>query len=338
MRISASVLAICAAIATVETPPVSAQQAASYSGIVVFGTSLSDPGNSFALRGGTNTPADFDLNPFLVPSAPYAHGGLHFSNGETWIEQFGRSLGLAGSVQPAYRSNSHFATNYAVGATRACDRPDNENDPNETSYDLPNQVSDFLYDVGGVAPSDALYVIEMGGNDVRDAIVIALGVLQSGGTLQAAILAALPALTCAQQSIAGAILTLHQAGAQEFLVWTSPNPGLTPAVRSLGPGPMQVAAAITALFNSQLLVPTLVALDQTPGVDIAVLDAFTLLQNISANPANFGLTNTTTACVTPNAAPFFCPAPDEYLFWDGIHPTRAAHTLVALEAGRVLGQ
>ena len=149
--------------------------------------------------------------------------------------------------------------------------------------------------------------------------------------------AALPALTCAQQSIAGAILTLQQAGAQEFLVWTSPNPGLTPAIRSLGPGAMQVAAAITTLFNSQLLIPT-VALDQTPGLDIAVLDAFALLQNISANPANFGLTNTTTACVTPNAAPFFCAAPDEYLFWDGIHPTRAAHTLVALEAGRVLGQ
>jgi phospholipase/lecithinase/hemolysin len=29
---------------------------------------------------------------------------------------------------------------------------------------------------------------------------------------------------------------------------------------------------------------------------------------------------------------------DEYLFWDGIHPTRAAHALVALEAARVLGQ
>jgi phospholipase/lecithinase/hemolysin len=338
IRIRASVLAICATTAIVEMPHVSAQQQVPYSGIVVFGTSLSDPGNAFALLGGTNTPADFDLNPFLVPSAPYARGGLHFSNGETWIEQFGRSLGLAGSVQAAYGSNHPIATNYAVGATRACDRPDNETEPNETSYDLPDQVSDFLTDVGGVAPADALYVIEMGGNDVRDGIVTALGVLQSGGSLQAAMLAALPALTCAQQSIAAAILTLHQAGAQKFLVWTSPNPGLTPAVRSLGSGAMQVAAAITTVFNTQLLGPTLVALDQTPGIDIAVLDAFTLLQNISANPANFGLTNTTTACITPNQAPYFCQTPDEYLFWDGIHPTHAGHAVVALEAARVLGQ
>lgn len=337
MRITASVLAICATTALVGMPQVSAQEQAPYSGIVVFGTSLSDPGNAFALRGGTNTPADFDLSPFLVPSAPYAPGGLHFSNGETWIEQFGRSLGLAGSVQPAYRAESPFATNYAVGATRACDRPDSETQP-ETFYDLPNQVSDFVADVGGVAPSDALYVIEMGGNDVRDGIVAALGVLQNGGTLQAAMLAALPALTCAQQSIAGAILTLQQAGAQEFLVWTAPNPGLTPAIRSLGAGPMQLAAAITTVFNMQMLGPTLVALDQAPGIDIAVLDAFTLLQNISTNPASFGLTNATAACITPNDAPFFCQNADDYLFWDGIHPTRAAHALVALEAARVLGQ
>ena len=39
----------------------------SYSGIVVFGTSLSDSGNAFALRGGANTPPDYLLNPLLAP-------------------------------------------------------------------------------------------------------------------------------------------------------------------------------------------------------------------------------------------------------------------------------
>src|SRR5947208_1318127 len=61
-----------------------------FSGIVVFGTSLSDPGNAFALSGDAGTPPDFTLNPLLVPSAPYAKGGHHFSNGATWIEQFAR--------------------------------------------------------------------------------------------------------------------------------------------------------------------------------------------------------------------------------------------------------
>ena len=54
-----------------------------YSSLVVFGTSLSDSGNAFALRGGTNTPPDYNLNPLLIPSAPYMRGGHHFSNGPT---------------------------------------------------------------------------------------------------------------------------------------------------------------------------------------------------------------------------------------------------------------
>jgi outer membrane lipase/esterase len=40
----------------------------------------------------------------------------------------------------------------------------------------------------------------------------------------------------------------------------------------------------------------------------------------------------TTACVTPDVPPFTCGQPDEFLFWDGIHPTRAGHTLLANEA------
>ena len=327
-----TLVAFAAALAAT-APTLSARQHAPYSGIVVFGTSLSDSGNAFALHGGTSTPPDYDLNPLLIPNAPYARGGHHFSNGATWVEQFARSLGLAGSVRPAYGSESPIATNYAVGAARACDAPGNEN------VNLADQIAAFLADTGGGAPPDALYVIEMGSNDVRDAIAAALGVLQRGGTFEQAVQAAAPILACAQQAIQTAFVTLQQAGATRFLVWTVPNPGLTPAIRSLGPGPMQVATFLTTLFNTQLLLPTVQALDQgSEDVDLAVLDAFTLLQQITANPANFGLTNTTTACLTPNAEPFFCQAVDEYLFWDGIHPTHAAHALVAHDAARVLAQ
>jgi phospholipase/lecithinase/hemolysin len=63
-----------------------------FSGIVVFGTSLSDPGNAFVLVGDANTPPDFALDPLLIPSAPYAKGGHHFSNGATWVEHYARSI------------------------------------------------------------------------------------------------------------------------------------------------------------------------------------------------------------------------------------------------------
>ena len=317
---------------TLATAALSASERAPYSGVVVFGTSLSDSGNAFALRGGTNTPPDYELNPLLIPSVPYARGGHHFTNGQTWVEQFARALRLAGSTQPAYRSESSTATNYAVGGARACDTMS----PN--SVDLAEQVEAYLTAAGGAASSNALFVVEMGANDVRDAIVIALGVLQRGGSLNQAVQTALPTLQCAQQAIQTQITLLSQAGAANFLVWTVPDPGLTPAIRSLGPGAMQVAAYLTTTFNNQMLLPTVQGLEPALGIDIAILDAFTLLHQMNAAPANFGLTNTTAACVMPNDEPYFCQAADEYLFWDGIHPTRAAHAIVAQEAARVLNQ
>ena len=50
---------------------------------VVFGDSLSDPGNAFVLL------RDAEIPPFdsLIPDAPYARGAFHFSNGPTWVEQ-----------------------------------------------------------------------------------------------------------------------------------------------------------------------------------------------------------------------------------------------------------
>jgi phospholipase/lecithinase/hemolysin len=290
-----------------------------YGRIIVFGTSLSDPGNAFELWGVTNTPPDYLVDPLLVPSAPYARGGQHFSNGATWVEQFARSIGLAGSVRPAFVGSNLNATNYAVGAARARDDGVNLN--------LPAQVGAFLQQYGGAAPSDGLYVIEMGGNDVRDAFVA----FASGGDGSAVLQDALV-------SIAIQIRTLHAAGAQKFLVWRTPNVGATPALRTLdllSPGAAAFATLLTQVFNVGLdgVVADLEAL---PGIEIARLDAYALINDLVARPTEFGLTNVTHACVTPTIAPFTCDRPDEFLFWDGIHPTRAVHAITAQEAARAL--
>jgi phospholipase/lecithinase/hemolysin len=290
-----------------------------YGSIVVFGTSLSDSGNAFALVGDANTPPDFDLNPLLIPSAPYAKGGHHFSNGATWVEQLARPMGLAGSVRPALASSDPGALNFAVGAARA--REDGLN------YNLSRQVTDFLQQSGSVAPSDALYVIEMGSNDVRDAFQVFAGGGDGSGILLEA-----------NASIANTIQALYGAGARRFLVWTSPNVGLTPAIRSLGPAAIGLATSLTEAFNGGLdgvLGQLSVIL---PGSTIRQLDAFTLLDDAVAHPELYGLTNVTTACVTPNEQPFTCRQPDGFLFWDGIHPTAAGHAIVAREAARVLAQ
>jgi outer membrane lipase/esterase len=308
------VSATAAAALALVTTAVPATAQTPYDRIVVFGTSLSDSGNAFALWGATNTPPDYLVDPLLVPSAPYARGGLHFSNGPTWVEQFARSVGLAGSVRPAFGSNSQ-ATNYAVGAARA--REDGIN------VNLPAQLNAFLEQSGGVAPSSALYVIEMGSNDVRDAFVTYSRGGDGGAVLRAA-----------NVSIAASIQRLYAAGARTFLVWRVPDIGLTPALRTLdrlNPGAAQFAGLVTQGFNAGLD-GVVAQLSGLPGIDILRLDAYGLVRQLVNRASDFGLTNVTDACLTPNVAPFSCDRADEFLFWDGIHPTKAVHGITAQEA------
>lgn len=288
-----------------------------FSGIVVFGTSLSDPGNAFVVFGEQSTAPDYLINPLLVPDAPYARGGHHFSNGATWVEQYARSIGLGDSVKAALGTTDPAVTNFAFGAARAYN--DGRN------FNLTRQVDAFLLRSNGVASAQALYVIEMGGNDLRDA----LAVYAAGGNGG-------PILTQAIGSIAANIQRLYAAGAREFLVWTAPNVALTPAIRSLGPGAIGLGAQLAQAFNAglnQVLGQLGVVL---PGTTFSRLDAYQLLGSITAAPEAFGLVDVTTACVTPSVAPFACTKPDGFLFWDGIHPTKAGHAIIAREAASVL--
>jgi phospholipase/lecithinase/hemolysin len=307
---------VASCLAVLVAAPASAEAQSRFSGIVVFGTSLSDPGNAFVLVGDANTPPDFMLSPLLIPSAPYAKGGHHFSNGATWIEQFARSIGLGDSVKAALGTTDPRVTNFAVGAARAYD--------DGINFNLTRQVNVYLERAGGVASSQGLHVIEMGSNDVRDSFqVFATG--GNGG----------PILQAALTSIAGNIKRLHAAGARDFLVWVAPNVGLTPALRSLGPAAGGLAASVTHAFNSGLAV-VLGQLSALPGIAVARLDADQVLNAIVANPAAFQLTNVTDACVTPNRAPFTCASADAFLFWDGIHPTKAGHAILSQAAADVL--
>ena len=287
--------------------------------VAVFGDSLSDPGNIFAFTHTNSVPPDYSLDAFLVPGAAYARGGHHLTNGPTWIEQLGQALGANGSVQPAFVGSNPFATNFAVAIGRARDVAGNPG--------LTFQVAAYLQKTGG-ASADALYVVEMGGNDVRDA-------LATGDPAQAAAI-----LQSAAGSIASNIGTLYGAGARRFLVWNVPDIGATPAVHiadALVPGTAAAATQLTNLYNNVYLPSALAPVFSLPGITIVPFDANALITSIVTTPAQFGLTNVTDPCVTPDVPPFTCQTPDEYLFWDGIHPTRAVHAIVAETVGTLLG-
>jgi phospholipase/lecithinase/hemolysin len=292
-------------------------------GLVVFGTSLSDPGNAFALTHATSTPPYATLDMFLVPSASYATGGQHFSNGATWIERLAQMLGLPRGAHAAFRSANPAATNFAIGASRALSTG--------TGPTFGLQVAAFLARTNDMAPTDALYVAEMGGNDVRDAVITTL--LNGDGNAQ---------VTSAVDAIGDGIAALYAAGARRFFVWNSPNIALTPAIGVLdGLVPVDVRAlalGLTLLFNATLQAEVLTLETTLPGIEIILFDAFQTLNGFVATPALFGLSVVDAPCVTPNVPPFHCDTPDEYVFWDGVHPTKAVHALLAEAAADRLWQ
>lgn len=295
--------------------------------IVTFGASLSDSGNSFVWLAepensdcGTrlNVPPYDALDDFLVPDGAYAKGGHHFTNGATWVEGLARNLALAGNTRPAFRNGGNKASNYAVGGARAiagfpC------------RFNLPAQVNAYLGDFGSTS-SRTLVAIEIGGNDVRDALVAALSGGNPGQKIQ-------DALT----SLFHSVNQLYGSGALHFLILNVPDIGKSPAVRAIdqanGAGGMIVAAAssLTDAYNANLAA-LVTNLGAYPGIDIKILDVHQTLNDVLATPEDYGFANAVDPCISPNQPSYKCDSPDEFVFWDGTHPTRAMHAIVAQQA------
>lgn len=306
---------------------------------VVFGDSLSDPGNAFVLLKKAAVPPfepDSGGGPY-VPDAPYAFGVFHFTNGPTWIEQLavmGRALPTTG---PALLF-PHILSNYAVGGTRARENP--ADCGNNSCLNLSWQVQSFLGDYGKRPPSNALYVIWIGSNDVRDALQ-ASSREEANNILDEAV-AAIHVRMCQLNT---------EAQAKRFLVLNVPDLGTTPSVRFFGAPAQGAATSLSNAFNEKLASmldtdsqtasaqygPRSCDLSQSNGVRLDLLDVFDLIRKVVGNSRHYGLRNVEEPCIrTETVQGAYCRRPNTYLFWDGIHPTVAGHHIVAKAAKAVL--
>lgn len=87
---------------------------------------------------------------------------------------------------------------------------------------------------------------------------------------------------------------------------------------------------LSALHNAQL--PAMLdEVRQQDGLDVVLVDMAAMYQDINADPATYGFSNTTGSCLKTdgsNEPSGECPdaqSEAETLFWDGQHPTTAAH-------------
>ncbi len=152
--------------------------------------------------------------------------------------------------------------------------------------------------------SNALYVLWAGANDYLQGVSSAIPV----------------------ENITKAIASLADVGAKKILVANLPDLGQLPTTRTTANSAR--LSALTQAHN-QGLRRSLKVSQQHSELQIATLDANTLYREAIANPAAFGFTNVISPCLAGLSA---CGSPDKFLFWDGIHPTTAAHRILGERA------
>jgi phospholipase/lecithinase/hemolysin len=124
-------------------------------------------------------------------------------------------------------------------------------------------------------------------------------------------------------NLAIAVKSLSAAGAKNIVVVNLPDLGKLPGTRTT-----QRSASLNVLTkkHNSGLAASLNGLRQQLNSDIKItyLDVNSLYNQVTKNPKKFGFTNVTNACISRAK---ICNNPNEYLFWDSIHPTTAAHKL-----------
>lgn len=322
-----------------------AAEASTFNHMYVFGDSLSDPGNIFNATTAAN---QLGLPPGSVPPIqptvpPYDSGG-RFSNGLVWTDYLAQNLGInlkasttlsvlspqipipspiafingQPTISPYFNgATATNSVNFAFGAAQTGQFGAGES--GELVPGVLTQVGLFANDLvtsGQQADKDALYVVFAGPNDYQT--VPDANPLVSVGNL------------------ATAIQSLYALGARNFLVPNLPDLGKTP--RALSPNPPVASNILTSetIAHNTLLDNTIKGLETAiPDINIIGLDVFNQFNQLRANPGQFGFTNVTESCLNPDTFTV-CSQPDDYLFWDGIHPTTAGHKELAKAAWEAL--
>jgi phospholipase/lecithinase/hemolysin len=253
-----------------------------YTGVHVFGNSHADVGNIFIGTGG-----------FFPPSPPYFEG--RFSNGPAFVDVAADNLSL-GPVTPSLAGGTVYAWG---GALSLLDEPN-------SVPSVRSQVEGYLAAVGE-ADSEALYVLEGGGNDLS----YALWTLVAAGDWEGAE----AFLEQAAQGMVGSLQMLADAGAVHFVV--------------LNAAYLSETGWFCGDVNADILVEHYdTALEEglsTLNGDLRVMyfDLATFGRSVSEH-----FITGCQHCVPFLAAGPVCSDPDVLFYWDDVHFSAPVHQLM----------
>jgi phospholipase/lecithinase/hemolysin len=225
----------------------------------------------------------------LVPGPPYVDGV--FSNGPVAAQQLATLLD-APLLDFAFGGATTGVGNIIDGGT-------------PTSFGLlhlPGMETELAASAGLVPPAaipSSLFIVWGGADDFES--LSNPTVAQSETLAQSAV-----------TDVDGIVAALQTEGATDILVPNLPDLGSTPEFNGDA-----AAIAYSDTFDAAL------AATLPSGATLFNTDA--LLNTILADPGAYGFTNTTTPCISAAAN----PACTGYLFFDDIHPTTAADTILA---------
>lgn len=279
--------------------------AASFTQMYVFGDSISDSGNFFN--------ASLQAIGVGYPPPPYFNG--RFSNGLNWIDYLAQDLNLDPTL---YTELSPGITptqgiNFAFGGSTT----GQANTINPLLPGLQQQIGLFanLFASNQSADPNALFILWAGANNY----------LPTQSTTFTPFTT--PETTIGNLSFA--LSTLAGKGAKNFLVVNLPDLGKLPVTRTTQDSSR--LNTLTSQHNNSLST-TLNTLSSTLGSDlnIKLLDVNSLITDGISNPARYGFTNVTDACINnPSCVGGGQTVQNQYLFWDSIHPTTASHKRIA---------
>ncbi|PSU74908.1 SGNH/GDSL hydrolase family protein [Photobacterium phosphoreum] len=226
----------------------------------------------------------------------------HFSNGLVWTEYLANTKNL-----PLY--------NWAVGGAAGV----NEYGILTGIYDQISSFNTYMKSAKNYHIENTLFTLEFGLNDFMNYD---------------------RNITEVKSDYSTALIRLTDAGAKNILLMTLPDASKAPQFK-------YATAEKTALVSQQikqfnLFIKEQAAYYKQKGINITLVDAYQIFENVTSEPQKYGFVNAKNACMDINrssskdylishALTNDCAqhGSDKYVFWGVTHPTTAMHKYIA---------